>query len=515
MRSLLVQPRQRAELMTSRARGNRRHTGGAVWAMASQAARSHFCVRGLGFREVAARAHDFGGRAGMRFVAIRTSAVSGGRRCMLFCMATLAVFGHASRVWLVAPSARRVPDPRLVAYVGVAGVARSNEHGRLMWQPAVAAATRHVSRAHGDLHELFLMTTFTQAVLRQVELEVVRRVAALAGHVPMKAALVRRSLMTAAARPGQGLGLLTCRMRVVARQAGTARDALGMIGMHVPMALCAGGARSATNVVRGVAAGANGVCRHLGLREHDHVGMAGAAGDRLLRLELVRAMTAHALCMTTAEQRCGRHDGLRLAVTAAAGGQRVCRGGMLVRVARGAHAIGRLALCGMVGVDVLVATRAGRRHRCLVLVRAMTAQALTGRVHDHRGGRTLSFQMTTSTVPRAERLEDAAIELIVRATVARESVTSHTVGLRAMAETGCGLALGVLDARFARVTGGAAIGWDASDRRAIERVAAVASDAPLHHMHLMPGRAPIRAPSGLHVQPLARCTGGTAAFGLR
>jgi hypothetical protein len=183
------------------------------------------------------------------------------------------------------------------------------------------------------------MTAFTETVLCQVELEVMRGMAFLASRPAMEGVLARCGLVAAAAGARQRSRLFPSGMRVVASEAGGPRDALGMLCVHVPMALRAGRPRGRTYVVRSVAARADGVGWNLGLPEHDHVGVARTAGHGLLGFQLVRSMAAHALLMPAREQRRCRHNRLGLLVALGASRQRVNRWRVLVRVARRAHKI--------------------------------------------------------------------------------------------------------------------------------------------------------------------------------
>jgi len=449
----------------------------------------------------------------VRLVAIRTGAVSQWRRRELLHVAALAALGQATGVGLVAASTSRVPDPRLATLLRMARVAGPGEHRRLVRQAAVAAAAGDVSRARRRQRHLFLMAAFTQAVLGEVELEMVRGMAVLAGHATVEGALARGGLMATTARARQRLGLLPAGVRVVASQASASVDALGVVAVHVPVTLRAGCARRTADVVRGVAARADRVRRYFGLGEYDHVGVARAAGNGLLGLKLVRAMATHALRVPAGEKRRSRHDGLRLAVALATSAERVRSRRVLVSVARGAHAIGRFSVRGMLGVDVFVAAGTGGRHWRAVLMRAMTAQALTRGVHDHRRRVPLIFQVTTGAIFRAEWLEHTAVELIVHAAVTRERMAHHAVGFGAVTEACLRFRRSVLDAGLVRVTSDAPARRHGPNRRAVECVATIAGDALLHDVDLMTGSPTVRAPFRLHIQSFSRGTGAPTLTG--
>ena len=174
----------------------------------------------------------------------------------------------------------------------------------------MAALAGGVADAHGGQRELFLVTALTSDVLRQLELEMVRRVTLLALGSAVKRMLGLCSLVTTATRASDHELLLGWRMRVVARHTAAARDPLGMIRMHVPVALGASRGRRRADVVRRVATAASRVRRHFGLRQHHHRRVTGTTRHDFALLELVWFVAARALAVPAGKERAGRHDRL-------------------------------------------------------------------------------------------------------------------------------------------------------------------------------------------------------------
>jgi hypothetical protein len=158
-----------------------------------------------------------------------------------------------------------------------------------------------VSRARGGQRELFLMTILAGCVLRERNLEVVRRMTALACCSTVKRVIGRGLLMTTAARPRNRRRLRTGGMRVVAAEAAAEAGAFRVIRVNVPVAALARRRGALFDVVRLVTARAERVRRHLRLGEHDHVRMTRTTRSRLFCRKLVRLMAAHACRMTARE----------------------------------------------------------------------------------------------------------------------------------------------------------------------------------------------------------------------
>ena len=146
----------------------------------------------------------------MRLVAANASLVSDGRAGRFLLMTALTRRRHgAAAVGAVAVHDSRCSfgDRRLRphARAGVAARAGDITRGRVVREPCVAALASGVAGAHGGERELLLMTALTGRVLRERELEVMRRVTALAGRPVVEGVIGRGLLMTTAARPRDGV----------------------------------------------------------------------------------------------------------------------------------------------------------------------------------------------------------------------------------------------------------------------------------------------------------------------
>lgn len=277
--------------------------------------------------------------AGMRLMAIGARAVSRGGRRELLSVTALAVAGYRPAVGLMARAAHLVPGPNLSPHAGVAGRAGILNQRRLVRQPAMAALACRVPGARSGPRQLRLMTALTELTTRSIELEVMRSVTTLTAGAAMERALAGRVLVTAAASSRAEPFLPRARVSVVTRRAGVPRRQLRVIGMFVPVAVGAGLRGRAANVVGPMTAGTNGVCRHLGLRQHDHLGVTRAARARALRLEGVRLMTTHTLRVTARKQRGCGHERLLKAVALGARAERVRCFRVLLRVTGRTHSL--------------------------------------------------------------------------------------------------------------------------------------------------------------------------------
>ena len=300
----------------------------------------------------------------------------------------------------------------------------------------MAALARGVACALRSQRELLLVTALTSGVLCQLELEMVRRVTLLALRSAMKRVIGLCGLVTTAARTSNHEFLPGCRVRVVARQAAAARDPLRVIRVHVPVALGAGSSGRCADIVRRVATGACGMRRHFGLRQHHHRRVARATWHDFALLEFVWLVAADALAMPARKQCTGRHDRLVLRVAVDARSERIGSGRVLMRMARGAHAVRRLSERCVARVNRLVTVHTGRGDRLLILVRTMAADALRRSVHDDRGRPPQCLRMATGAIFRGERSQHSAIARAHQPGVARalravagEGVTVHAVGL--------------------------------------------------------------------------------------
>jgi hypothetical protein len=177
-------------------------------------------------------------------------------------VARLALRDHSAAMRFVTALALLVPGPHFASLVRVASAAGRSEHCRLMGQPPVTALTSGVTDTLRAQRELLLMAPLAEMLICQVDLEVMRRMALLAGNPGVEGMVCGGNLMATAATPCNQLFLPTSGMRIVAGQTGGARDAFGMISVNVPVALGAGGGGSAAHVVRRVATRAHGVRGH-------------------------------------------------------------------------------------------------------------------------------------------------------------------------------------------------------------------------------------------------------------
>jgi hypothetical protein len=448
---------------------------------------------------VASSARDLRDRTGMRLVAGHAGAVAHGGTGEFLRMAGLALRAYPAAVWFVATFAQLVPTAHVPAFVRVARGTGRGEYRWLVWQATVAALACRVTDTLRGQGELLLMTPLAQVMLRQGDLEMMGRVTLLAGNSCVKGMIRGGDLMAVSTAPGDHLFLPRARMWIVAGQACGTRDALGMIGMDVPMALGASRSWIAAHVVRGVATRARGVRRHASGGQHQHVRVARATRHGTTRLEGMRLMTIHALGVAASKQRAFRHDRRLLAVAFAARGQ--CGRGrrVLLRVARRAHSVLRLAERGMRSADRTVTAGAGRGDRRLILMRTVTAHTLGRGVHDDSGDLTLCFGVTTCAVSWAVGLERAAIARVGLTRVAGEGVTIGAIGACRFTEALLSQPSGVFDACPVLVAGRAATRRYHADRSGIQLVTAVTGNALFDHVHPMTRDTSIGAPSQWHV----------------
>jgi hypothetical protein len=158
------------------------------------------------------------------------------------------------------------------------------------------------------------MTALAGGVLRELDLEVMRRMTALARRTIVKRAVRRGLAMAAAAAAGNRCRLSALRMHVVAGDAASQPGALRVIRVHVPVTSFAGRSRALLHVVRLMTARALRVLGHLGFAENDHAGVAGATGNGLFRGKLMRHVAAHTGAVAAAKQRRRGHNRLHFAV---------------------------------------------------------------------------------------------------------------------------------------------------------------------------------------------------------
>ena len=503
-----VQARQRRERVAARARRRLCDASGPVRAMAGCAPSRERAVRRRGFSRMASGALNSRGRARVRLVATRADLVSCRRRSELPNVASFAFGCDAARVGLMAAGAHLVSGPCLTTSIRVAGDARSANAVWLVRQTLMATLTRSVTHARGSQRQFLLVAIRTRDVLRLREFEVVRRVTALAGDARVKIVLGRGNLMTTAATLRERVFLHPRRVRFMAGDACPASDPLWVIRMHVRVALRTRCSRVVANVVRRMAIGAQRVRGHESCGQHHHIGVAGAAVQRALRLELVRSMTADALRMTPGEQCRCRDDGLSLAVTFGTRGDGIRSGSVLMGVAGRAHTVRGFVGCSVTGVDVHVATRAIGRHRLLILMRVVAVQARRAGVHGNGRDLALGLVVAARTISRAVRFERTAIARIRLAVVARERMAIHAIRVHAGAEALLRQATRVLDrgpGRMARrTTSRRNRAYRSGVQLMTQLMALIARDVLIDHVHAVPSHAAIGPPIQLDVHAFAR-----------
>ena len=112
------------------------------------------------------------------------------------------------------------------------------------------------------------MTALTRSVLREGDLELVRRVTALTRSARVERVIGRGLLVTAAARPRDDGLRGTSWMHGVASQTAADASALRVVGVNFPVTILASSRGALSNIVRFVTARAQPVVRHFRLREH-------------------------------------------------------------------------------------------------------------------------------------------------------------------------------------------------------------------------------------------------------
>ncbi len=503
MLRLSVQSGERRERMATRARRHAGNTTRPVRAVTRRAAGRDLSVRRRGLYGVAARALHARGRAGVRLVAIRAQLVTHWRGGEFLHVTRLAGGGDAAGVWFMATGAQLMTHTHITAGISVTCHTRGADSARLVRQPLMATLAGGVTDPGRGQRQLLLMATLTSNVLSQRDLEVMRDVTALAGSSAVHVVIGLGDAMTAVAGAGLGVCLLDRGVRLMAGDARSMAAPLRVIGMDVRVAFDARRARITQHVVRGVTARAAGMLGDASGGEHDHVRVAGATINRLAGLECVRLMTTHALGVSSREQRAGWHDRLSFAVAFDAAGKRGGGGRVLMSVTSRAHAVRGLSKRRVRSVDVVVAARAVRGDRLLILVRPMAVQTGNAGVHRDRRNLALSLRVAADAIARAVRLENAPVERICRAREARERVAVHAVCVHSRTEALLGEPRRVLDGGACRVAARTAKRRHHSDRRCVELMTLVARDVLIHDVHPVTADAAIHAPAQLHVDPFA------------
>jgi len=489
--------------VATRARGHARNTARPVRPVTRRAAGRDLSVRRRSLYGVAARALHARGRAGVRLVAIRAQLVTHGRGGEFLHVTRLAGGGDAAGVWLMATGAELMTNTHITAGIGVTRHARGADSARLVRQPLMATLAGGVTDPGRGQRQLLLMATLTSNVLSQRDLEVMRDVTALARGSAVHIVIGLGDAMTAVAGAGLGVCLLDRGVRLMAGDARSMAAPLRVIGMDVRVAFDARRAGITAHVVRGVTARTAGMLGDASCREHDDVRVAGATINRLAGLERVRLMTTHALRVSPREQRAGWYDRLSFAVAFDAAGERSRGGRVLMSMTGRAHAVRRLSKCRVRGLDVVVAARAVRGDRLLILMRPVAVQTRNTGVHRDRRNLALSLRVAADAIARAVRLENAAVERVRRAGEVRERVAVHAVRVHPRTEALLGEPRRMLDGGACRVAVRTANRRYDSNRRSVELMTLVARDVLIHDVHPVTTDAAVRAPAQLHVDPFA------------
>jgi hypothetical protein len=149
--------------------------------MAAETAAGELTVRRLSFGGVTSRTLRWLGGTRMRQVAANAGLVSERRTGRFPLMTALTRRRYGAAVRFMAAAAVLVASVCVSVRVGVAVRAGDDVPGAgIMRQPAVAALAGSVTRARGGQGELLLVTALARRLLCQRELEVVRRMTALA-----------------------------------------------------------------------------------------------------------------------------------------------------------------------------------------------------------------------------------------------------------------------------------------------------------------------------------------------
>jgi hypothetical protein len=379
-------------------------------AMAARAIVRDLAVRRGRFGRVTRRALGRLARARVWLMTIRAGLVPLVGTGKLLRVTTPALAGSTTPMGLVTSSARLMTTARRRAFRGVTGITSGFARcGRLMRQPFVAALAGGMACPLRRQRELFPMTAIARRVLRECELELVWGMTRLAVRAAMERALVLRDLMAAAARARNHERLRRARVRIMASEAASARYSVGVVGVHVLVALGTGRGGRCADVVWRVAARTNRVRRHLGLSQHPDAPVTGATRRDLVLLELVRLVAADTL-LVTARKECARRDERRrLGMASDARVDGVDSSSVLSRMAGRAHAVRRLTERSVARMDRLVTVRARSGGRCLSFVGTMTAHALGGRMHRDSRCLALLLRVAARAIFGPERGDDSSV----------------------------------------------------------------------------------------------------------
>lgn len=493
--------------------------------MAGETTACYLAVGSVTLVGVAGGARFLRGGSGVGLMTARAGLVALGRGLLLGSVASLAGRCLRSRMGLVTLGASRVPGEDLGALRGVAAVTAGLQRGWPVGQAAMTALAGSMSRVQRDLLDALLMTARADWWLGEPEHEVVRLVTVGASDAGVKVVVGRGLLMAATAVFGL-IDARAGRMRIVAADARAHNARLGMVGVHVLVAILASLAGRAFHVMRRVAAHTLVVGRDPVAAEHVEIGVARAAGDDRLFREGVRSMAADALAMPTFEERRAGDDWALFGVAGCAGRQGVLARRVLVLMTGDAGLEWGLTAGSVAGLNVLVTIGAGRRDRLRILMRVMATRALLRAMDHDRRGVALCRGVAALAVPGRIRLQPAnerrraafafgldvfdvdgrfvavgeADRAVVPAAVEGKDVTLGTVCSATGAEALFRLLRGVAELALSLVTLGAAFRSDFADRALVHVVTLGTSDLGLDHVKAVAAHSPRREPGLLHVQ---------------
>lgn len=538
---LRMQAGQPGALVAGGAGRRARHAAWPVRAMATGAALLQLAVRARRFVLVARRAHLAAERARMWLVTRSASLVTFGSAGGLLLVARPAFFLPRARVRLVAGQALLVATTHLRLLALVASRAALHQAFGFVRQAAVAALASLMPRVHAHLLHALGVAARAHRRAPLLQVEGMWLVAFHAIDAGVRRVVGSRKLVAAAAILRRRAGLHRLWMRVVAADARPGFTALGMVGVHRPVAVRAGSVRRALHVVRRVAAGAGVVRDDAPAADYVLLAVAAPAVVCDLAIEVVRPMATGALGVTARKQRRRGDDRLLGGVTAGAAEARSHALGVLVRVTSLANLSRSFARRGMRRVHVVVAVGARRALRLGIIVRAVAGQALLSAVHLDRRNVALLLGMAALAIAGRERVQhwderpgattaDAAAPasitaagaagataaapaaegvsgihhadlVFVAAAVERENVAAGAIGFGARAELLRGLFARVLDVSLLLVAAGAARGVDLADLVVRHLVTLGARRLVLDDVHAVAGDCARDAPRFLHVDP--------------
>jgi hypothetical protein len=222
--------------------------------VAGEATRAQLAVRARGLSSVASATRLEQLRAGVRLVATRARLVPARGRLRFHRMTAGARLALRARVRLVAVVAAGVSLVHALLLPAMARVTAFFERFGAVWQAGVTARAGSVTRVHGNALHLLAMARGAGGDVRQLQLEMVRLMAAGTGDIAVPVVLGAahaRVTLGAGARRRAGerpTGARCVRMRVVAADA--APSAVGMVRVDTLVAARAGCCRRPFYVMR-------------------------------------------------------------------------------------------------------------------------------------------------------------------------------------------------------------------------------------------------------------------------